>query len=186
MRGGGLDLWLAERHPDGTITAIDNAPYVEYVNKVATEYGVDNIEFRNIDLREITLGEYDIVFSHAVIYCIPDNFLLNYFETLVNHTKPGGSLFVGTAANISPMLKLRLLLPKKKIKNRKQTGWDRDWKHVKQFLPKNVEIIKMSTGGHYSVPLVSRIPFLSNFIGMISEKIYPISHSKVFVHLKKK
>ena len=173
-----MELWLAARHPEVEITAIDNAPYVENVNRVAAELSLTNIEFKHIDLRFLTLNTFDIVFSHAVIYCIPDEFLFGYFETLVKNTRTRGSIFVTSAANISPMLKLRRLLPKNKQSSWKQTGWMRDWQHVKKFLPDNVEIIERWEAEHYSqVPLGTRLPFLRKVFGGISKNIFPLSNS---------
>jgi trans-aconitate methyltransferase len=182
-----MELWLAERHPEVEITAIDNAPCVENVNRVAAELSLTNIEFRHIDLRELTLNAFDIVCSHAVIYCIPDEFLLGYFETLVKHTRTRGSIFVTSAANISPMLKLRMLLPKNKQSSWKQTGWMRDWQHVKKFLPDNAEILEQWEAEHYTqVPLGARLPFLRKVFGGISKNIFPLSNSNFVIHMKRK
>ena len=187
LRGGGMELWLAARHPDVEVTAIDNAPYVENVNRVAAELSLTNIEFRHIDLRELTLNAFDIVCSHAVIYCIPDEFFLGYFETLVKHTRTRGSIFVTSAANISPMLKIRRLLPKNKQSSRKQTGWMRVWQHVKKFFPDNAEIIERWEAEHYNqVPLGTRLPFFAKCVGGISKDIFPLSNSKFVIHMKRK
>jgi 2-polyprenyl-3-methyl-5-hydroxy-6-metoxy-1,4-benzoquinol methylase len=184
---GNCELWLAARFPEIEIIAIDNAPYVEKVNNIATERGLTNILFRNIDLREASLKKFDMVFSHAVIYCIPDKFLLSYFETLVRHTRPGGSIFVGSAATISPLMKLRLLLLQKKQRNNtKQTGWIRDWHHIQQFLPNTVEVIGKRFAAHDGqVPLGNKLPLLRKVISKVSKNIYPLSYSTLFIHLKK-
>ena len=60
--GGVTELWLEARQREARFLAIDNAPYSENLNQVVKEMGLTNISFRRLDLRDASLGQFDVVF----------------------------------------------------------------------------------------------------------------------------
>ena len=128
------EIYLAKKYPDLDIICIDNAPYVESLNTVAKELKLKNLKFKNKDFKDGITEKFDLVFSMAVIYCIPDQSLEDFFNSLNKAKKPGGHIIVGCSSNLSLFLKLRLNLkiiliqlnlikdPIKSLKL-KQIGW---------------------------------------------------------------
>lgn len=176
---GETEMWLAKQHPQITFTAIDNAPYVEGLNNVARELGITNITFICADLRTAAFGKYDIVFSYAVIYCIPDDCLGNYFNQLRLHTNPNGLILVGCSSNLYLISKLKMLLkPAKPTGLTKQTGWRRDVSHVSRYLPADVSVKKIHHFNHYFNPALPRI------ICEFSKRIIPVSNPSYLFALR--
>jgi len=184
--GGEQEIWLAMRHPDVQITAIDNAPYIEGMNQVVEELGLKNITFRNLDLREAALGRFDIVYSNAVIYCIPDESVAAYVQLLADHTKPEGVTVIGTAANISPVSRLRLFLGRSgAAQSLKQTGWMRDWKEVRRFIPSGLRVVRRRYFDHAGhAPFKKTFPFFATLFGFVGQWFYPVSSSSFVIQLR--
>ena len=177
---GQTEMRLAFEHPDVMFTAIDNAPYVECLNNVAEDLGLKNITFCRLDLRTTKLEKFDIVFSQSVIYCIPDDYLHNYFETLSSHTNLNGTMLIGCSSNIHFLMKLKLLFKPSKSKQLvKQTGWMRDIAHVRRLMPNNICIKKIHHFKHFYHPA------LPNFIYIFSKRFFPISNSSYTFIVKK-
>ncbi len=184
-------MWLARRYPRVKMLCTDNAPYVDSVNKVALELGVENIEFRRYDLRSGRLGEFDLVYSMAVVYCVPDEFLPGYFHSLMANVSDGGAALVGTAANISVLQNLiGKLFPHRRERRAgwKQTGWMRNWSGLKKYIPDHFRIIDIRHCDHKGqIPSVirHRIPWLTEGIAWFSKNVYPISNSTFLIEMKK-
>jgi SAM-dependent methyltransferase len=182
---GEKELMLAKRYPHVSFVAVDNAPYVEKLNLIAEEMILNNIVFKKMDIRDTDFGMFDVVFSFAVIYCIPDEFLGNYFTIIMNKLNPKGVALIGCSANYSLKLKIislfRYIFNKNKKGSVKQIGWLRDIKHVKQYIPKELmreNLFKFDfscgnkTSGKYSVRSI------------IETLLYPISNSSYLFVLK--
>ena len=92
---GQFEIFLARRYPGIDFLCIDNAPYIESLNPVIKELQLSNIAFKNFDLRNGPVGEFDLVFSMSVIYCIPNDSLSDYFSALNKSKKTGGVIIVG-------------------------------------------------------------------------------------------
>jgi trans-aconitate 2-methyltransferase len=90
---GELALALAERLPESCITGIDSSP--EMLAK-ASEHRHERVFFKQGDVKSIS-GEWDLLFSHAVLHWVDDH------ETLIprlwNMVKPGGQLAVQIPSN---------------------------------------------------------------------------------------
>lgn len=180
---GQKELMLAKSNPQVSFVAIDNAPYVDSLNSIANELGLTNIVFKNIDLRVVNLGKFDVVYSFAVIYCIPDEFLADYFKLIMNMLNPQGRALVGCSANYSLKSKIvnliRFIFPKFKRKNVKQTGWLRDVRHVKQFIPEQVTIENIYKFDYFSgkksggtLPVKYAIEIFQKYIFPFSNRSY--------------
>ena len=81
---------LAKSNPNVSFVAVDNAPYVESLNSIAKELNIENIVFLNVDIRDGALSKFDVVYSFAFIYCIPDEFLADYFNLIMKILNPKG------------------------------------------------------------------------------------------------
>uniref|UniRef100_UPI004049ABCB class I SAM-dependent methyltransferase n=1 Tax=Flavobacterium sp. TaxID=239 RepID=UPI004049ABCB len=78
---GNVEMMLAHKFPLINFTAIDNSPYTNNLNKLANDLNLSNITFINQDLRYGNFQyKYDVVYSFAVIYCLEDDELENYFK----------------------------------------------------------------------------------------------------------
>lgn len=141
---GAKEMMLAKCNPSISFIAIDNAPYVEQLNLVAKELKLTNIIFKNGDLRDGGFKNFDVVYSFAVIYCIPDEYLKSYFKSIMDALNPNGFALVGCSSNYHFQSKIvhfvRIMFPKFKRVGGKQTGWLRDVNSVKQFIPKQAII----------------------------------------------
>ena len=186
--GGEKEYWLARRHPGVKITAVDIAPYIEALNTLAESLGVLNIRFKKLDLRGSDFDQFDLVYSNAVIYCLQDEELRSYFQTLANHTGPKGLIIVSTAANISLLFKLvRFLGGGKHKRYWKQTGWMRDWNGIKRFLSLDCELEKLEYYNHDGhIPLKMKLPMFAKLVYLFSRNVYPISNSGFGIFLRKR
>lgn len=183
---GQKELMLAKSNPQVSFVAIDNAPYVESLNSIAVELKLTNIVFKNVDLRNVNLGKFDVVYSFAVIYCIPDESLADYFKLIMNTLNPKGWALVGCSANYSLKSKIvnliRFIFPKLKRKNVKQTGWLRDIRHVKKFIPKQVTIEDLYKFEYFSGKKSGGVYSTRHAIEIFQKHIFPISNrSYMFV-----
>jgi hypothetical protein len=182
-----IELALAIKNPNIQFFAIDNAPYIEGLNIVAKELQIKNIKFSNADLRNNKFGKFDIVYSMAIIYCINDEDLSNYFKILQSSTKKEGRIFVGCSSNLSLILKIRLsfkfLITKlflirnlqEKLQS-KQTGYLRSSNYIKRFIPENLKIESFYSFNHnHSKSLI---------INKFSKEIAPISNTSYLYKLK--
>jgi SAM-dependent methyltransferase len=174
---GETEMWFAKQHPNIVFTAIDNAPYVEGLNNVALDLGLTNITFIHSDLRTANLGKFDVVFSYAVIYCIPDDYLEGYFKQLCLHTSPNGLMLVGCSSNLFFLSKLKALIkPSRPTQLMKQTGWRRDVGHVRRYIPNYIHTEKTYHFNHFFNPSLPR--FMCEF----SKRYIPITNpSYMFV-----
>lgn len=185
---GQKEIWLAMRHPEIEIIAIDNAPYVEGLNEVAVEFGVQNIKFKNLDLRESSLKQFDVTYSDSVIYCVPDEALSSYFQTLAKHTLSNGVIFVGTSANISFLFKIILLAKKEKYNPQwKQIGWMRDWYEIRRYIPEDMKVVRRMAFMHEAqIPLKKKLPVIARLVIWFSKRVHPISNSVFSISLTRK
>jgi len=187
--GGQKELMLAKSNSHISFIAIDNAPYVELLNLVAKELGLANIVFKNRDLRDGDFKNFDMVYSFAVIYCIPDEFLSNYFKLIMNALSPQGLALIGCSSNYSLKIKIikfiRSVLPKIKKENYKQTGWLRDVRHVRRFFPKHVIIDNLYAFGYFSGKKIGRALSVQYAIEFFQKKIFPITNQSYLFVLRK-
>ena len=183
---GSKELSLAKRYPHVSFVAVDNAPYVESLNEIANKLNLNNIVFKKIDIRDKDFGAFDVVYSFAVIYCIPDEFLDNYFKLIMKTLNPKGVALIGCSSHFSLKLKIislfRYIFPKMKNGGFKQIGWLRDIKYVQQYIPKQLIIESLfkfdfsggnKSSGKYSVRSI------------IEALLYPISNTSYVFVLKK-
>lgn len=177
---GEKEIFLAKKYPNIQILCIDNAPYLEQLNYVMHELGLPNIVFRNHDLRDGSLGQFDLVFSMSVIYCIPEEALENYFSILNESKVKGGAILVGCTSNLSPVLGIHLIIKNKlidlgilsnpvKTMKVKQTGWIRPVKFLIQRIPRSLKIVNVFYTHHYD----NNYPILLN---LMSKKILPLTN----------
>ena len=67
----------------------------------------------------------------------------------------------------------------------KKSGWSRNWKVVKKYIPKNLSILSINFSGHYSqIPLGKNLKFLVFPIYIFSKYIYPISNGSYLFVIK--
>lgn len=90
---GELALALAEKLPDSHITGVDSSP--QMLAK-AQELGCNRVDFKlgSVDALD---GQWDLLFSHAVLHWIEDHAAL--IPRLWGHLKPGGQLAVQIPSN---------------------------------------------------------------------------------------
>ena len=187
---GQIELLLARENPNISFVAIDNAPYVESLNAVARELKLANIQFKRCDLRQMSVGKFDIVYSFAVIYCIPDYYLTGYFELLMSSLNPGGRALVGCSSNYSLLSKMadivgsgkNLLGVRTEKPKMKVTGWQRDIGHVRQNLPQNIRVEQEFKFNHKG--LGGSRASITHAIGLFSKWIYPVSNSSYMFVLR--
>jgi trans-aconitate 2-methyltransferase len=90
---GELTVALSERLPQSRVTGVDSS--LEMLEK-AKERNCEGVDFRSGDIGSLQ-GEWDLLFSHAVLHWIDDH------ETLIprlwSHVKPGGQLAVQLPSN---------------------------------------------------------------------------------------
>ena len=192
---GQRELLLADKF-NINITAIDNAPYTNELNFVAKELGLsDKVKFTNMSGKKLSFGDesFDIIISHAVVYCIDDEELNNFYSEKFRVLKNNGLVFMSTGSNISIFSKIKIYLKKILKKNDKpchhykQTGWQRDVKHVLRYLPVCAFVNKITYGGEENdIPLFLKnkyFRFIIYILIFISKNIYPIlgNYSKIFI-----
>jgi SAM-dependent methyltransferase len=182
---GEKEMRLAKNHPNISFIAIDNAPYVESLNNVAALLGISNIYFKRVDLSKMDKGKFDIIYSFAVIYCIPDEYLAEYFELVKQYLNPYGTAFIGCSSNFSLIAKIKngilKLLPMSATKLiMKQTGWVRDVSHVKRYIPADLKIdilYHFNHSDHLKHRLIDKFPLFRSIIGLFSKYVFPVSNS---------
>ena len=111
---GQRELLLADKF-NINITAIDNAPYTNELNFVAKELGLsDKVKFTNMSGKKLSFGDesFDIIISHAVVYCIDDEELNNFYSEKFRVLKNNGLVFMSTGSNISIFSKIKIYLKK--------------------------------------------------------------------------
>lgn len=181
---GEKELMLAKSNPHVSFVAVDNGPYMESLNSIAKELKLTNIVFKNMDIRDGNFSKFDVVYSFAVIYCIPDEFMAGYFKLIMKTLNPKGVALIGCSAHYSLKLKIinlvRYIFPKKKKDIVKQVCWLRDIKHVQQFIPKNLIIENLSRFGYSGKKSDGKRSVRSIFEIMLS----PISNSSYMFVLK--
>jgi len=190
---GEKEMRLAMNHPNISFIAIDNAPYVESLNNVAALLGISNILFKRVDLKNMDKGKFDIIYSFAVIYCIPDEYLAEYFELVKNNLNSNGTAFVGCSSNFSLIAKIKngilKLLPMNSTKSvMKQTGWVRDVSHVKRYIPTDfkIEILyHFKHADHLKHRLIEKFPLSRRVIELFSKYVFPVSNSVYLFVLRK-
>lgn len=90
---GELALALSERLPQSSVTGVDSSP--EMLKK-AQERCSDRVEFVPGQVESL-VGEWDLLFSHAVLHWVDDHEAL--IPHLWKHVNPGGQLAVQIPAN---------------------------------------------------------------------------------------
>lgn len=90
---GELAMLLAERLPDSQVTGVDSSPEMLAKAKTCSSARVD---FK-LGAVESLAGEWDMLFSHAVLHWVDDHATL--IPRLWQHIKPGGQLAVQVPAN---------------------------------------------------------------------------------------
>lgn len=191
---GEKELRFAKNHPDMSFTAIDNAPYVESLNFIAEELGIRNIIFKKADIKKDRAGKYDVVYSFAVIYCVPDEYLTGYFASLMNSLNPDGVAFAGCSSYLNLIDKTRDLFPRSLLKrlivpyrSGKQTGWQRDIGGIKKFLPREAKIDTIYYLDHAIRKLIfiDKSKVLCRTIEFTSKRVFPISNKTCMLVLRK-
>ncbi len=191
---GDKELRFAKDHPDMSFTALDNAPYVESLNKVAEELGIRNILFKKADMKNNNVGKFDVVYSFAVMYCVPDAYLASYFESLMNSLNDDGVVFAGCSSYLNLIDKTRDIFPRSLLKRLiapyrtgKQTGWQRDINEIKKFLPREsiIDAIYFSDHEIRSLIIIDKSKALCRTIEFFSKKIFPISSKSFMLVLRR-
>ena len=187
--GFGLtELGLAKKYPEIQFLAIDSAPYVECLNKIAQELSINNINFKMYDLRNGNIGIFDLVYSMSVIYCIPKKYLESYFDILNSSAHDESTIVVGCTSNLTPSSYLRILTRLLLIALglmtsstskllEKQTGWLRSVRDVERLISSVRFEIKET---HYLYH-ISKI----RLINRISKNIYPLVNRGYLFVLKR-
>lgn len=140
------ELRLALEFPDVEFIALDNAPYTQSLNILAKDMGISNIKFINEDLRNLKQNKFDLIYSFAVIYCIPDEEIKKFIESIMDSLNKGGIALVGCSGNYSLKIKLGKLLKvlyHNSSFDKKLIGWVRDVAHIKRYIPAQVKIEKI-------------------------------------------
>lgn len=188
---GEKELRLARTHPNVSFVAVDNAPHVECLNKLASELGLRNIIFRNCDLKTLAPEKYDVVYSFSVIYCISDRALPCYFNLLINNLGDNGVAFVGDTSNYNLILKCQLFVLRciriimKRNTGLKQTGWLRDLREIYRFIPNSATIGHVFQLDHLIRSRFLNKTGLGQILRFFSEKCFPISNSSYMFVLRK-
>jgi SAM-dependent methyltransferase len=178
------EFWLARRHPNVQFTCLDRYAYVVGLAEVAKRLELNNIKFaRHNGLDENKVGEFSIVYSMGVVFCIPDDQLTGFIKNHTQNLAPGGRLFLGCVANISNLLKLRLKLwGKKDYTGWKQIGWMRDAKEVVRFFPQELQLERLYQITHQG-QAPNNIPLVGSLIRSISRNVFPLSNSSYLFEL---
>lgn len=90
---GELAVQLSEKLPNSRVTGIDSSP--QMLEK-AFENSSGLVEFRLGDVESLS-GEWDLIFSHAVLHWVEDHYAL--IPRIWEHIKPGGQLAVQIPSN---------------------------------------------------------------------------------------
>lgn len=185
---GEKEIALAKRHPKISFTAIDSAPHTEGLNNIVKELGINNLSFKQHDLRSGPIGKFDVVFSFAVIYCIPDDGLIKYFNSLKDSIFLNGRIFVGCSSNLSvveifkhPVRFILRKIYKKRLFGLKVTGWKRNISHIKARMPKDLMISAVTYQDHYHSSGI-----FYYLMSLISKHFYPINNASYLLELKNK
>ena len=185
---GAKEIFLAKKYPNINFLCIDNAPHTDSLNAIVNVLTLSNIAFKNFDLRNGTLGKFDLVFSMSVIYCIPDDYLSDYFTILNESKNEDGVIIVGCSSNLSPLLRIRLFIKNLLIQlgllkspnldfNSKQTGWIRPVGFIISKIPATLKINNIFYILHHQ----NQYP---KFLNFISDKITPLTNSGYLFILK--
>ncbi len=183
------EIALALKRKCKLIVGVDMAPYIKTLDKVVSKAFPGMIRFLKGDCLNLTFDNntFDLILSHAVIYCIPDASLRTYFSEMLRVLKPGGTCLVSTVANLSPQQKFYHMFKAKKTPDGwKQTGWLRDKKHIMKFVPSNAKIETVLNLKHLR-------PFKGqgfseawgNVLKWFSENISPITNTAVAFEIVK-
>lgn len=189
---GYREVALALRATCKTIVALDFVPYLDSLHKMLTPELAAILRFMQGDAYDLPFKDnsFDLVTSHALIYCIPDKHLTPYFNEILRVLKPGGVCIVSTVANISIKDKINILLGRETIPaGWKQTGWSRDTHHIRKHIPATAKINRIHHFRHDKVPPVLMTNGEANGIGRLiiwlSRHIYPLINSIVAFELTK-
>jgi len=91
--GAGIDVFLAANKvgPNGHVIGVDMVEeMVEKANRMAKEYGYENVEFRVGEIEDLPVedGSIDVIISNCVINLSPDK--LRAYREAYRVLKPGG------------------------------------------------------------------------------------------------
>ncbi|NVN98628.1 MAG: methyltransferase domain-containing protein [Geobacteraceae bacterium] len=90
---GELAVVLSEKLPMSRVTGVDSSP--QMLEK-AMAHSSGRVEFKLGDVASLS-GEWDLIFSHAVLHWIEDHPAL--IPCILEHVKPGGQLAVQVPSN---------------------------------------------------------------------------------------
>ena len=191
--GAGVrEIALAVSDRVKSIVGVDIAPHINILNNIVPDEISLKVRFKEGSCFSLPFSDniFDLVLSHGVIYCIPDSLLKVYFSEMLRVVKPGGTCLVSTAANLPPINKLKIALGKNKKPNSswKQTGWQRDKKHIISRIQPDIKIERIRNMMH-GVPNILKRQGKPNFFGELllwfSKNIYPFTNSVVAFEIKK-
>ena len=162
---GDKEIWLAKKNPNLNITCIDNAPFTNKLNLIAKELNLKNIFFIKKDLNNLNFSQkFDVIFCWAVIYCLDDKNLKNFYESIYKLSNNSTRIYLGTTALISPYQKTLFYFKKLlKIENNKNqnliiTGWQRDKKEILNYITEYFQVINTK-----NFDLTSNLKFLIEY-----------------------
>jgi len=176
---GRKELFLARKYPDIKFYCDDIAPYVDQLNVVAAQLGLDNIQFALSS--SCQFPKADLVYCGAVFYCIEADKLTSFFAFVGRQGRPGAKLFMTEVAYLNPYVFFRSLFARlRKSRTEKQTGWRRTLSFIRKRFPENVKLIG------YDIDLHKAPARLPAFMAKISSKSFPIFASRLVLILQVK
>lgn len=174
---GRKEMFLARKYPRIRFFCDDIAPYVEQLNVVSSQLGLDNIEFAQSS--SCRFPKADLVYCGAVFYCIEAKNLTDFFSFVGEQGKHGAKLFMTEVAYLNPYVLLRSLVDRAfGSRFEKQTGWRRTLSFIRKRFPKNFELIDYDIDRHKAP---ARLP---TALVRISSRTLPIFASRLVLILR--
>lgn len=101
---------------------------------------------------------------------------------------PQGLALIGCSSNYSLKSKIvnliRIIFPKFKRRNVKQTGWLRDVRHIKQFIPKQAIIDNLYKFDYFGGKKSVRSLSVRHAVEIFQKYIFPITNSSYMFVLR--
>jgi SAM-dependent methyltransferase len=97
---GEMEFLLAKLFPSVKFIAQDIAPHIHSLETLREKLGIENLSFRKDLDHELS---FDLVFSMSVLYCIPENDHMQFFNYMLTKLSHRGVLLVGCLGVINPI-----------------------------------------------------------------------------------
>lgn len=176
---GRKEFFLARKYPNIKFYCDDIAPYVDQLNVVASQLGLENIEFAHSG--SCQFPKADLVYCGAVFYCIEAEHLPSFFSFVGEQGKRGAKLFLTEVAYLNPYVLFRSLIARL-VESRveKQTGWRRTFSSIRKRIPESQMLVDYDLDLHKAP---ARFP---GFMVKLSSKSFPIFASRLVLILQVK